>query len=105
MSTGSSPSKPRFWSLPADNFVESLRDPAQRQQLSQKLRGELRGAFGLLFFALAVQIFLVFLNRSEMNEFWFWFIYILCSLRISDIRHRRHLIELFEILTKKENGA
>jgi|SRR5215213_7184275 len=97
MPTESSLSKPSFWRLPHDNFVESLRDPAQRQHLSKRLRKELWFIIGVLFFSLAVQTFLVFKDLSEMNDFWFVIVLVICSSAANDIRHRRHFIELFEV--------
>jgi hypothetical protein len=104
MSTESS-SKPSFWRLPDDNFVESLRDPVQRQHLSKRLRKELWSITGVLFFSLAVQAFLVLQDRSEMNAFWFVLVLVTCPLAINDIRHRRHFIELFEVLDTKERDS
>jgi hypothetical protein len=102
MSTESSSSKPSFWRLPADNFVEGLRDSVQRQHLSKRLRKELWFIIGTFFFSLAVQAFLVFQDRSEMNEFWFVVVLVMCSSALNDIRHRRRFIELFEFLDAKE---
>ena len=105
MSAGSTSNKPSFWMLPADNFVESLRDPVQRRQLSQKLRKELWMAYGLSLFAIAVEFALTFQNHSEMNDFWFILILLMCVSWLPDIRHRRHLIQLFEVLSKRESGT
>ncbi len=105
MSAGSSSNKSSFWRLPTDNFVESLRDPVQRQQLSRKLRKELWIVYGSLLFVIAAQIFLTLQNWSEMNDFVFILILLVCISSLSEICHRRHLIELFEVLSKRESGA
>lgn len=100
--TSSGTSKPNFWRLPADNFVAGLRDPVQRQHLSKRLRKELWLVIGAFFISLVVQGFLVLQDRSEMNDFWFVIVLVICSLAIYDIRHRRYFIEVFEILDTKE---
>lgn len=102
MPTESSSSKPNFWKLPDDNFVEGLRDPVQRQHLSKRLHRKLWVIIGAFVLSLAVQAFLVFKDRSEMNEFWFVIVLVICSSALYDIRHRRHFIELFEFLDAKE---
>lgn len=104
MSTESSSNKPSFWKLPSDDFVESLRDPAQRQRLLRKLRNELWLFIGLLFLSLAVQAFLVLQGRSEMNDFRFIFAIIIIALTISDIRHRRYIVEIYQVLVAKEGS-
>jgi len=90
--------------LPADDFVERLRDPVQRQQLSRKLRKELWIAYGSFLVVFAAWIFLTLQNRFGINDFGFILAFLACGLLLSDIRHRRHLIELFEVLSKRESG-
>jgi hypothetical protein len=82
-------------------FVESLRDPVRRGRLSLRLRREFFFFVGLLLVSLAVQVFLVIQGRSEMNDFRFILILLICGLAISDIRQQRHMVEIFDVLVAK----
>jgi hypothetical protein len=86
-------------------FVESLRDPVQRGRLSQRLRREFFFFVGLLLVSLAVQAFLVIQGKSEMNNFHFILILLICGLVISDIRNQRHLVEIFDVLAAKDRSS
>ncbi len=86
-------------------FVENLRDPVRRGRLSLRLRREFFFFIGLLLVSLAVQAFLVVQGKSEMNDFRFILIVVICGLAISDIRQQRHMVEIFDFLVAKDRAS